>query len=58
MTQDNELVGIGICFITAAAIMLLALSGTVDLTALHWEAVRLAAGLQSLLSSVAALLPL
>ena len=58
MTPDEELVGIGISFITVAAVVFLACSGSIDLVALRFDVLRLQGEVASLLSQVAGLLPL
>jgi hypothetical protein len=58
MTADDQLVGIGISFITVAAVLFLAVNGSIDAYALRLDALRLQGELASLLSQVAGLLPL
>lgn len=56
MSQDSELVGVGLAFITVAVVMYLLLSGSVEPYALRVELMRLGADVRSALSSASALL--
>jgi hypothetical protein len=58
MTADDQLVGIGISFITLAAVLFLAVNGSIDAYTLRLDALRLEGELVALLSQVAGLLPL
>jgi hypothetical protein len=56
MSQDSELVGVGLAFITVAVVMSLLLSGSVDPYALRVDLIHLFADVRSALSSASALL--
>ncbi len=58
MTGDEQLVGIGLSLITVAAVLFLALNGSIDSYALRIDLLRLQSQAGAFLSSVIALLPL
>jgi hypothetical protein len=56
MSQDSELVGVGLAFITVAVVICLLLSGSVDPYSLRVDLIRFFADVGSALSSASALL--